>query len=98
MVRSQIHTGIAKLISNDRGIMVSERNTFGEKREKQFPGSGTHAKSWFGGIGIFFHEARCLGGIRDNGIGSAHRGATAGGHANAIGKLELHSGIAKFPY
>ncbi len=53
-----VSTGIAlmKNFSETRGaeypIVVSERNTLGEKREERFLSSGSHAKPWVSGLGV----------------------------------------------
>jgi nucleoside-diphosphate-sugar epimerase len=53
-----VSTGVAlmKNFSETRGaeypIVVSERNTVGEKREERFLSSGSHVKPWVSGLGV----------------------------------------------
>ncbi len=65
-----VSTGIALInnFSEIRGaeypIVVSERNTLGEKREEQFLGSGAHAKPWASGLGVSSIKSSISGALR----------------------------------
>jgi FlaA1/EpsC-like NDP-sugar epimerase len=69
---SDVSTGIA-LMKNftetpgaEYPIVVSERNTLGEKREERFLGSGTHAKPWVTGLGISAMKLDASGALEIN--------------------------------